>query len=489
MKSTKIYFLTIITVLGLSGCSKVEDYQDDPNRPTRVGPESLLPDIEINAFKTIDAIAALASRQLTYINGVNREQYYDWQRSSSSFGNYDNIKQVQKMIGEAERTGSPVYKSLARFFRSYFFVSLTETYGDIPYSEAVKDGIFYPKYDDQKSIYKDVLNELALANTELSKFNSNISGDLIYNGDLLKWRKLINSYRLRILMDLSKRADDSDLNVKQSFADIVNNPSQNPIMEGIGDSGALPFYNLVNNRYPYFNSNDLKTAYYMEQSFVDKLKKSKDPRLFKMAEKKTSTVGVMPDDPFSYYDGLYGSGDLGENSKRASDGLASRINPRYFDDPINEPTLLMGYAELQFILAEAAVRGWIGGNANAYYTKGISASMDFYKIGSADAAAYLAQPTIALKPNSEIEQIKQIMDQKHTALFFNTGWRIFYDQRRTGFPKFNTDGKGILNDGKIPKRRMYPSTEITNNNTNLTNAVNKQYPDGDNINGVMWLIK
>ncbi|MCT3734511.1 SusD/RagB family nutrient-binding outer membrane lipoprotein [Elizabethkingia anophelis] len=489
MKSTKIYFLTIITVLGLSGCSKVEDYQDDPNRPTRVGPESLLPDIEINAFKTIDASAALASRQLTYINGVNREQYYDWQRSSSSFGNYDNIKQVQKMIGEAERTGSPVYKSLARFFRSYFFVSLTETYGDIPYSEAVKDGIFYPKYDDQKSIYKDVLNELAIANTELSKFNSNISGDLIYNGDLLKWRKLINSYRLRILMDLSKRADDSDLNVKQSFADIVNNPSQNPIMEGIGDSGALPFYNLVNNRYPYFNSNDLKTAYYMEQSFVDKLKKSKDPRLFKMAEKKTSTVGVMPDDPFSYYDGLYGSGDLGENSKRASDGLASRINPRYFDDPINEPTLLMGYAELQFILAEAAVRGWIGGNANAYYTKGISASMDFYKIGSADAAAYLAQPTIALKPNSEIEQIKQIMDQKHTALFFNTGWRIFYDQRRTGFPKFNTDGKGILNDGKIPKRRMYPSTEITNNNTNLTNAVNKQYPDGDNINGVMWLIK
>lgn len=489
MKSTKIYFLTIITVLGLSGCSKVEDYQDDPNRPTRVGPESLLPDIEINAFKTIDASAALASRQLTYINGVNREQYYDWQRSSSSFGNYDNIKQVQKMIGEAERTGSPVYKSLARFFRSYFFISLTETYGDIPYSEAVKDGIFYPKYDDQKSIYKDVLNELALANTELSKFNSNISGDLIYNGDLLKWRKLINSYRLRILMDLSKRADDSDLNVKKSFADIVNNPSQNPIMEGIGDSGALPFYNLVNNRYPYFNSNDLKTAYYMEQSFVDKLKKSKDPRLFKMAEKKTSTVGVMPDDPFSYYDGLYGSGDLGENSKRASDGLASRINPRYFDDPINEPTLLMGYAELQFILAEAAVRGWIGGNANAYYTKGISASMDFYKIGSADAAAYLAQPTIALKPNSEIEQIKQIMDQKHTALFFNTGWRIFYDQRRTGFPKFNTDGKGILNDGKIPKRRMYPSTEITNNNTNLTNAVNKQYPDGDNINGVMWLIK
>lgn len=110
----------------------------------------------------------------------------------------------------------------------------------------------------------------------------------------------------------------------------------------------------------------------------------------------------------------------------------------------------MGYAELQFILAEAAVRGWIGGNANAFYTKGISASMDFYKISNTDAATYLAQSELQLKTGSEIEQI---MNQKHTALFFNTGWRIFYDQRRTGYPKFNTDGKGILNDGKIPKKK------------------------------------
>ena len=107
------------------------------------------------------------------------------------------------MVQEADRTGNPVYKSLARF-SNLTFISLSETFGDIPYSEAVKDGVFYPKYDDQKSVYKGVLSELALANTELSKFNTSVSGDIIYNGDLLKWRKLINSYRLRILMDLSK---------------------------------------------------------------------------------------------------------------------------------------------------------------------------------------------------------------------------------------------------------------------------------------------
>lgn len=90
----------------------------------------------------------------------------------------------------------------------------------------------------------------------------------------------------------------------------------------------------------------------------------------------------------------------------------------------------MGYAELQFILAEAAVRGWIGGNANAYYTKGISASMDFYKIGSADAAAYLAQSTIALKPNSEIEQI---MDRSISLYSLIRGGEFSMTREEQGF--------------------------------------------------------
>ncbi|ATN04770.1 SusD/RagB family nutrient-binding outer membrane lipoprotein [Chryseobacterium indologenes] len=484
MKPTKIYIYLLMTGLSLLSCSRVEDHQDDPNRPKSVDASTILPGIEVNAFKTIKAEAALASRQLTYINGLNPQQYYNWQRGS--FGTYDDIKQVVKMVEEAHKKGEKEYLALARFFKAYYFISLSETFGDVPYSEALNVNNFYPKYDDQKSIYKNALTELALANTELSNFNTVIVGDLIYKGSVLKWRKLINSYRLRILMDLSKRTDDQELNVKQAFAEIVNNPLQNPIMETDEDSGALPFYDQVNNRYSFFDSNDLKTAYYMEQSFVDKLKITKDPRLFKMAEKKKNTVGTDPLDPFSYYDGLYGSGDLGENSTKASNGLASRINPRYFNDPINEPTLLMGFTELQFVLAEAAVRGWIGGTANTYYVKAINASMNFYKINTSDANTYLAQSMINLQPGKEIEQI---MEQKHIALFFNTGWRAFYEQRRTGFPKFNTDGKGILNNGKIPKRWMYPSSEINNNDNNLTQAINKQFPGGDDINETMWLNK
>ena len=71
----------------------------------------------------------------------------------------------------------------------------------------------------------------------------------------------------------------------------------------------------------------------------------------------------------------------------------------------------------------------------------------------------------------------------------NTGLQPFYEQRRTGFPMFETAGAGILNGGKIPKRWMYPTDEYTNNAGNVENAVKDQYPGGDDINGVMWLVQ
>jgi hypothetical protein len=71
----------------------------------------------------------------------------------------------------------------------------------------------------------------------------------------------------------------------------------------------------------------------------------------------------------------------------------------------------------------------------------------------------------------------------------NSGWQSFYDNRRTGFPKFNVDGSGILNQGRIPKRWMYPAAETVNNNKNLSDAVNRQFEGGDTINSVMWLLK
>ena len=476
-------YLLLLSLLILAGCSQVEDLQDDPNRATAVGADLLLTTIETSAFNNVSLNAALASRQLTYTDGTDSYQYYNWQRAS--FGNYDNMKQVQKMIQESKRTGSEVYQLLATFFNAYYAVELTRVFGDIPFTEAVQAeaGLYTPVYDSQESVYKAVLDSLKTASLELAQNTEAIRGDLIYQGDHLKWRKLLNSYSLRVLLSLSKKTTHSSLDVVNRFKEIVNNPAQYPIFESNADNAALVYVDIQNNRYPLFNNNALQTAYYMEESFVNRLQTLEDPRLFVFADKKPNASTAAAGD-FTAYGGLYGSAPLSTNGAKAVRGEASRINPRYYNNPITEPSLLMGYPELQFTLAEAAVRGWIATDADSYYKAGIASSLNFY--GITETETYLAKPEIQLQNETAIETI---LTQKHIALFLNTGWQLFYDQRRTGFPEFNVDGGGILNNGLIPKRFMYPQNETVNNPENLSNAITRQFPEGDNINGVMWLLK
>jgi len=154
----------------------------------------------------------------------------------------------------------------------------------------------------------------------------------------------------------------------------------------------------------------------------------------------------------------------------------------------------MGYSELQLILAEAVIRGWIIGNANTYYLNGIQAALQFSDYNSTYSAAdiqdYLGQASIALAPGTEI---RQIITQKYISMFMNVGWEPFYEYLRTGFPTFEVTGSGIVNQvngvNAVPKRWMYPLDEYTNNATNVQNAVSRQYPAGDNINGTMWLLQ
>ncbi|WP_335966503.1 SusD/RagB family nutrient-binding outer membrane lipoprotein [Galbibacter sp. PAP.153] len=483
MKKITISFICFLVFLIINSCSKTEDLQDDPNRATEVSPELLLTNIEIQAFNNISLSAALASRYLTYTNGVNSNQYYNWQRAG--YDDYDNLKQVSKMMEEAQRTESGVYQILGKFFNSYFIISLTEVFGDVPYSDAIQatENNYTPVYDTQKSIYLKVLNDLKDANNELATNEETILGDIIYNGDKLKWRKLINSYYLRILMNLSIKEGNDELNIVARFNEVYTNPGKYPIFESNEDNAALNYYNIQDNRYPLQNNNDLQTAYYMEESFVERLQNFEDPRLFAFAEKKPNAAD-LPNTDFSAYGGLYGSGDLNDNTSKAVAGEASRVHPRYFTDPENEPSLLISYSELEFILAEAVARNWISADIDIHYKNGISASMEFYNISNFND--YLNNPDIQLSPGNEIETI---LTQKHISMFLNTGWQIFYEQRRTGFPEFNTDGEGILNNAKIPKRWMYPADEAVNNGNNLTDAIQRQYPNGDNTNAEMWLLQ
>ncbi|WP_188466429.1 SusD/RagB family nutrient-binding outer membrane lipoprotein [Marivirga lumbricoides] len=480
MKKTLILF-TCFTIC--FGCTKVDDLLEDPNRATSVTPDLILTNLEIQAFNNVSLSAALASRYLTFTDNIDQYQYYGWQRSN--FSDYDNLKQSQKMIEEAKRTNIEVYQILGDFFKAYFTIELTQVFGDIPFTQAlsVEDGILTPEYDQQKEIYLKVLDMLKNASIALSSNTEPINGDIIYFGDKLKWRKLINSYSLRVLMSLSNKTDEGSLDIINRFNEIVSNLTEFPVFTSNEDNADLEFVNVQGNRYPLFNSNSLQTAYYLEKSFVERLQTLQDPRLFVFADKKPSAADATNGD-FTAYGGLYGSAELSVNAAEAVSGEASRINSRYYSNPVNEPSILMSYAELSFILAESAVRNWTTVNVNDAYEAGITASMEFY--GISINSDYLGQDGVKLNEENEIASI---LTQKHIAMFLNTGWQIFYEQRRTGFPEFNIDGGGILNAGKIPKRWMYPESELVNNNKNLQTAIQRQFSGGDNINGNMWLLQ
>ena len=492
----KIKIITAIAIVFLSNaCKDFEELQTDPNRTSQTHPGLLLTNIQaaaagnindvIPTFRVIEVEAMLASRMIVFTDGAAAEQYYGWQRND--FSRYNTLRQIVRMEEEAERLQLENYKYLALFLKSVHILELSKIFGDVPYSEALQttSGIYKPAYDSQEDIYIRVLDDLKAANGGLNHSLGNITGDVIYGGDILKWKKLINSYSLRVLISLSAKTGNSRLNVISRFQEIVNNPEEYPIFTSNEDNAALHFYDLVNNRYPYFNNNNFKTAYYMEESFVDLLKTRQDPRLFVFAHPKPQ-ADQLPETDFDAYGGLGGSDLLADNTNRLVRGEASRVDERYYLDPVNEPSVLMGYAELEFTLAEAAARTWITDDPKEHYENGIRASFDLYGISSGEQDAYLLEPEVAYDPSDGIEMI---ITQKYINFFMNGGWEAFYNHLRTGFPVFDVDGGGILNNGQVPKRWMYPQNEFQLNAENVQAAISRQYGGGDDINGVMWLLK
>lgn len=469
----------------LSSCKKQAYYQTSPNNPSATTPALALTNILVSVFDNLPLSGSYAARHLTYYESPNSNVQYNWTRSD--FGNYDILRQVNDMDAAAAKTGQVNYQALAKFFRAVCYIQLTETFGDVPYSESMNalQGITKPKYDAQKSIYIGELADLEAANAMLDPSKGALGGDIIYgsNGDeIMKWKQLINAFRLRVLIHLSKKENDGDLNIKQQFQSIVTDPAKYPLMTSNDDNGQILFNTSVtSNYYPGYLSNDLQTVISMEKGFVNILKDRNDPRLFSFAEPAPNKpAGVI-----SSYAGV--DAGLGISDQQTTSAAASRVNKRYWNNQVNEPLIFLSYAEQEFLIAEAISRGWIttAGTAADHYSNGITASMKFYGITGADVTTYLAQPNVVFNPTNAIPLI---ITQKYIAFFMNSGWEPFLEQRRTGIPTLDV-GPATQNGGLVPKRWMYPQGELTNNGDNMNAAIQSQFAGNDDINAVMWLLQ
>ncbi len=484
----KKILLILLTICICASCGNLEEMNINPNSPTQTHPKLLLPNICMTAFKR-QTDGMYATHKVVSADGENAEQYYKWTRGS--FGYYDNLRNVQKMGEEAERVNAPVYTALTKFFKSYYFYELTMRFGDIPYSEALKgeyEGIYEPVYDTQESVFAGILAELKEADEILAKDNSVIDGDIIYNGDGTKWRKLINSFRLRVLMSLSRRGTVSGTDVATEFRSIATGK---PLMSNVADNGQLTYLDQQDNRYPQFNAS--WSGLYIDNTFVQYMQERRDPRLFVFCTqtKNGKEAGKELND-FTSYEGGDPAAPYSETITKATEGNISRVNERFRTDAVCEPTMLMGYAELQQILAEAVVRGWIDGDAQTFYENGIRASFSFYAtyakdysvyLDSNEADAYLSNELVDLaQAANQEEKIERITMQKFLVGFFQGNWDTFYDQLRTGYPDLKRPS-GV----EIPKRWMYPQAEYDNNSEHVSAAITSQFGNGnDKINLPTW---
>ena len=523
-KIFKTYLLPVAMLLSVTGCKKsFEELTLNNNKPNSV-PASLLFNGVLNRMVvTPDGSAEVYDQYYLYNYDYYGNNRYDF---GSGDDYYTTLKNVMAMEDQALKSGAAAvnpYSALGKFFRAYYFSKMSLEMGDIPMTNALK-GLedLEPEYDSQKTVMLQSLKWLEEANTDLAslitKGDNSLSGDIYFNNSLAQWQKTVNALHVRLLIDLSKKTSDADLKVTAQFASIVGNATKYPLPASSADN--LQYvYVAPNNYYPQNPNNFGQSGSRKNTSstYIGLLTDLKDPRVFVTAEPGRDLVDKQHKSPtdFASFVGADPGTDLGIMYNNAGLQKYSFINRKFFFSTYTgEPTIIIGYPELMFNIAEGISRGWAGGNAETYYQKGIKASMAsygipetgtftayFYRPGSTDVTAianydtypitvnfttYYNQPSV--KYVAGADGITHILEQKYLALFRHSDLVAYFNNRRTGIPTFTT-GPGTGNGGRIAKRFQYSDAERTSNSKNYQAALDSQFGGNDDINGVMWILK
>lgn len=392
--------------------------------------------------------------------------YNGWYTQLTNFKDIYNIASKEPNLNKS-------YMGISLICQSWIYSMLTDTYGDVPYSESnrSREGILEPKFDKQKDIYADIFKQLETANTLLNGA-ANVAGgsDPVYAGNIAKWRKFGNSLYLRLLLRISGKAEVSTDCIAK-IKDIVNTNAANyPIMASNDDAAVLrwtgtgaltsPFIGGV--REQDFRSPDIA------EFFLNNLTKWADPRLL---QNNRWSIGT-------YLGGYVGvpSGYSPGESVIGKSYFLSTSSPTTL---MNEPLMgnIMNYSELQFILAEAAAKGWITGPAANYYNNGVLSGITFWiPTYATPIDTYLAAADIQWNDGDTLEdKMEAIHLQKYYSMFWtdNEQW---FEYRRTGHPIL-PKGKGLVNKGIMPARLQYPVYVQSANPANYKSAVAAQGPD------------
>lgn len=435
----------------------------------------------------------IVKQMITPFSGQGSAANFNQDNRSVSSGNwtkyYRNVIRelvdvLQKTKDDANNTN--LYNT-ARIWKAYSFMILTDTYGDIPYLQAglgFLDGISKPAYDSQESIYTDILKELETATAALDASKPKVTREILYGGDIPKWKRLGYSLLLRAAMRLSK--------VKPAIAaSYVAKAVAGGLMQSIDDNAVIRHTaNFANDIGNQLNGGQ-SAFFYLAEDFVNYLKTNNDPRLTSIAvryvgalsganqveTKANRTAAAQIGMPLGY-DNTTISGPV------AAKGLASLWDYSQLDRTrmatAQSPSFLVTYAETQLLLSEAVIRGWTTGNASTLYANGIRAHMkQLAGYGTATAISDAnIEAFILANPLDLTKSLEQINTQYWVASFLN-GPETFANFRRSGFPLLTPNlfpGKDLKTEPFI-RRLTYPDAELNVNHDNVQQSISRQGPD------------
>ncbi len=521
--------LLTIGMVSITGCQK-GNLVDNPNVASSTGvvpPTLILNHLTALMIRNDEQPFGRGSKSSQSV--LSTYSYY-FGDNNYAFGNtsdtYDILKYAIALQAQAGSTTNKYY-ALSQFFKAYAGIWLSERVGDIPFSQAGNPSILTPKYDSQHDVYKSALAMLDNANAVLGPIAAASPGaKLDVTGDAfaltnLQWQKLINTYTLRVLISLSKRAtDNADLSIPAKFAAIVNNPTTYPVMTGNADN-LVYHYNQAFNPYatlslglqPYNNYDGIGLPY------INSTVPNADPRIFVVASPAISVVnGGTPAGSFAAFVGIDDNQTTavlyGIDAKTYSHSSYNRYFslPAAYTGANAEPFVFIGYPEMCFNIAEGINRGWAAGNSTTWYTNGINASLALYNLtngqvltigdysGTTLGTATVDIPTFLTNvayAGDNAAGLTQIFTQRYVALHLNSGYTAFFHWRRSvdatypnGIPVFSQGGSGIGTAGNlIPRRWQYPANEASYNTANFNAAITSQFGGTDDPTKDTWLTK
>jgi len=456
----KIFLILTAAVMAVSCSDNLEDLNQNIKDPTAVSGESLF----------AAAQKQLADQIVTPNVNLNNLRLFTQQLQETTYtdeSNYDQItraipdnhwrelyRDVLKDLDESARvlneTENPLTDALkpnklaiVEVLTVYAFSNLVETYGNIPYSEALDIDNLLPAYDDGKAVYVDLIARLDAAISSMNTGVGSFSGteDMMYSGDVAKWKKFANSLKLRMGIMLA----DVDASVAKTT---VESAVTSGVFTSNADNGSYMYSPSAPNNNPMNDNLVLsgRNDYVAAKTIIDLMNGLDDPRRAAY---------------FTQIDGEYIGGVVGDISAYANH---SHVADRLVDPA--EPGVLLSYTEVGFLLAEAAERGFaVGGDAATHYNAAITASFDYWDV--AGVSDYLAKPEVDYATAVAASSWKQVIGTQAYLGLYNRTFANYLSVRRLDYPILT---KPTGNVSGFPVRYLYPVGEQTLNEDNYNAA-------------------